>query len=239
MNPEEKRPRIRRTKYQLEHSIMEAMETLTIQKGFAALSLLEVARHAKIEPQVIYNHYGGMEGLLAAFTKRYEYWLNDISDKLQPKYEKGLYQEFIVGLLQGIAKKLYKDRAMQQLLIWEVTERNFVTDKSAVYRESNVRFICNHYEQLLKNSGISFNAISSIVTAGIYYLVLHKDASTFCTIDYNSKDGQEVMQQAVADLFTLIFDNSEQNNKLLEAALKMKADGMTNELIEKYTGIKL
>lgn len=239
MNPEEKKPRVRRTKQQLEHCIMEAMETLTIQKGFAALSMLEVARQAKIEPQVIYNRYGGMDGLLAAFTKRYEYWLNDISDKLQTKYEKGLYQEFIVGLFQGIAKKLYKDRAMQQLLIWEVTERNFITDKSAVYRESNVRFICNHYEKLLEKSGISFNAISSILTAGIYYLVLHKDASTFCTIDYKSKEGQEAMQQAIEDLFTLIFDNLEQNKKLLEAALKMKADGITDELIEKYTGIKL
>ncbi len=239
MKPEEKKPRIRRTKHQLEHSIMEAMETLTTQKGFAALSLLEVAKEAKVEPQVIYNRYGGMDGLLAAFAKRYEYWLNDVSDKLQTKYENGHYQEFIVGLLQGIAEKLYKDRVMQQLLIWEVTERNFITDKSAVYRESNVRFICNYYEQLLKNSGISFNAISSIVTAGIYYLVLHKDASTFCTIDYNSKEGQEVLQQAIADLFKLIFDNSEQNNKLLDAAMKMKADGMTDELIEKYTGIKL
>ncbi len=229
--------RVRRTKAEIDKNIDAAMEKLVAQKGFSGITLLGVAQEAQIETPVLYNKYGGLDGLLEAFTKKYEYWINDVFEKLLPDFNTGNHEAFIYGLFRGIGKKLYKDRVMQQLLIWEVQEKNHITDHSAKLREDNSRILSQAYELYFKDSGISFNAFSAIIIGGIYYLILHKDASTFGLIDFSTKEGEELLFTTIDKMCDMLFAELNRNKQAFEIARKLKERKVDITVIAESTGL--
>ncbi len=236
MEKDKKVKRIRRTNYEIDKNITAAMEKLVAERGFSKLTLAAVAQEAKVEPPVIYNKYGGLEGLLEAFAKRYEYWLNDIFDKILSDYNKGNYEVFISKLFVNIAKKLYKDRVMQQLLAWEVQELNHITGNSAVVRESNSYLISKTLgDHFREKCGEDFNAFSAIIVSGIYYLILHKETSTFAAIDFNTKEGENRLIAIVEKLCSVFFGLLEPEN--VQIAAKMKKKDIDIKTIAECTGL--
>ncbi|NJO93079.1 MAG: hypothetical protein HC831_32060 [Chloroflexia bacterium] len=91
------------------------------------------------------------------------------------------------------------------------------------------------YEDVFKDSGIDFNAISAIIIAGVYYLILHKEHSTFCMVDV--KNEKDRIPGAVKQLVDMLFNSLEQNNYKLDVAKKAKKAGIDISTISEITGI--
>jgi len=64
------RPRIRMTGAQRRQQLLDVGRELFAQRGFAATSIEEIAAHADVSKPVVYEHFGGKEGLYAVVVDR-------------------------------------------------------------------------------------------------------------------------------------------------------------------------
>ena len=64
------RPRIRMTGAQRRQQLLDVGRELFAQRGFEATSIEEIAAHADVSKPVVYEHFGGKEGLFAVVVDR-------------------------------------------------------------------------------------------------------------------------------------------------------------------------
>ncbi len=69
-------------------------------------------------------------------------------------------------------------------------------------------------KDILKRYSINFNLIQAILIVGIYYLVLHKDKSTFCDMDLNKKTDRDELSRSIEWLVDFIYDKAEKAHKI-------------------------
>src|SRR6476646_3959132 len=64
------RPRVRMTGRERREQLLDVGRTLFAEKGFEATSIEEVAHRAGVSKPVVYEHFGGKEGLYAVVVDR-------------------------------------------------------------------------------------------------------------------------------------------------------------------------
>ena len=138
------------------------------------------------------------------FVKGYDYWFSDIAKEANK--QDSPYNQFI-ALIDGLQECMIEKTVMQELIRWEIAEDNEITNRTASIREMFTLPLAEKYDNIFKNSGIDFVAIATIIISGLYYLYLHKDRSTFCNIDMNTKEGRNRINQAIKFLSEPLFKN--------------------------------
>jgi AcrR family transcriptional regulator len=201
---ESKQVRIRRTKAAIIEDIKKAAVESVLKRGFSGSLVSEIIKKAKIEPVVFYNRYHNLEDFFSEFVKGYDYWFSDIAKEANK--QDSPYNQFI-ALIDGLQECMIEKTVMQELIRWEIAEDNEITNRTASIREMFTLPLAEKYDNIFKNSGIDFVAIATIIISGLYYLYLHKDRSTFCNIDMNTKEGRNRINQAIKFLSEPLFKN--------------------------------
>ncbi|MDR1761059.1 MAG: TetR/AcrR family transcriptional regulator, partial [Bacteroidales bacterium] len=179
----------RRTKKELNEAIENAVEQLIVEQGFNEISFAKIAELAKIEVPVLYNRFKNVDDFLENYAKKYDYWLTDLSilnKRDTPKTH-------IKQLLVDIINKLYDNDVMQRVLVWELNDTHRVTRLMALSREMETSNLLQYFSDELED----FDSVSSLLIAGIYYLILHRKISTFCSVNYNTPRGKRLMIETV------------------------------------------
>lgn len=227
----------RRTKYTLEKDFMDAVKSVIEKDGFSKTTLASIVDRADIMPNVFYNRYNSLDELFDEYVKRYDYWLADVTVNYDLK-QIADYRETFAEVLKGLADSLYTNKSMQQLLIWELAEENDITSRSAKLREANgselIDILHNAYSAI--NKEVDIRVVTALLIGGIYYLILHRNRSTFCKIDFSKKEGKELLKNTIHSLTRLIFDSSAAD-ETVRIARNMKREAMAASLISKMTGL--
>lgn len=226
----EKKKRNRRSKLTIERDVLEAVSSLIEEMGFANVTLTAVAQRAKIEPTVFYRRYANLEELFDQYTHKYDYWLGNLAEMIPADLSD---EEVFKWLMRNLIQALYKNKGMQQLLIWELSDNNPVTRRTANLRELLNQSLIKLLEIRFQNSGIDMNVICALMISGIYYLVLHRDISTFCNVDFSVKKGKERFEESVDKLVTILFAELRYQNEKLELANRLRAEGVSEHIIQK------
>lgn len=236
----EKERRNRRTYKAIELAIMEATKKLVEEKGFSNLTLTGVAQEAGVEPGVFYHRYDDLYALIEEFIKRYDYFFTDIINAVDTVHTDN-YTAYMTEMLTLLTKLLYANRSMQQLLIWELSEDNDITRRTADLREKYTHHLVQTLDDYFIENGckIDFRVLAAVVIGGIYYLILHKERSTFCDIDFSTKRGEKLLINTVSTLVSLVFGHQDQKTEILDVARKMKVKGIGIYTIAECTGLNL
>lgn len=223
----------RRNKHQIRRDLLDSVGIVLKKHGFANLGVNLVSEYAHVDKNTIYRHYKDFQELLTQYIEKQDYWLKSLEQFSEYKITdfKGFLSQIIIGQYETVSR----NRELQQLLVWELGELSPRTKTIAQQRETLSTGLIKQYENLFKDSGIDFNAISAIIVAGIYYLILHKEHSTFCLVDV--KDEKERIPAAVNQLVNMLFVSLEQHNYKLEIAKKAKKAGIDISTISEITGI--
>lgn len=228
-NPEKKR-RARRTKTTIERDVLNAVSSLIEEVGFANVTLTGVAQRAQIEATVFYRRYANLEELFDQYTRKYDYWLGNLAEMMPADLS---HDEAFRWILKNLIIALYKNKGMQQLLIWELSDDNPVTRRTARLRESINEPLVRLLEHCFAGSGIDMNAISAMMISGIYYLVLHRNRSRFCDIDFSTKKGKARLEEAVDQLATILFAELKRQHQMKHIAERLRAEGVSEAIINK------
>jgi len=203
----------RRSKAAIEQAVMEAVSSLIDELGFNKVTLTGVAARAQIEPTVFYRRYSNLEELFEIYTHRFDYWLANITE-LMP--ENLTDEESMKWILLNLIRALHKNRGMQQMLIWELCDDNPITRRTAMLREKINEQLILEMEKRFKSSGVDLNVMAALIISGIYYLILHRNMSTFCNVDFTTKSGRDRLESTVDQLVTMVFASIRAQQQLNE-----------------------
>lgn len=74
------------------------------------------------------------------------------------------------------------------------------------------------YEKYLEHLDIEPRAVLAVIVAGMYYIILRKERSTFCSIDFNTKNGKRLLADTMVKIIVYLNKQGEQNKKVMEIA---------------------
>lgn len=222
--------RVRRTKLTLERDVNNAVNSLIEELGFANVTLTGVAQRAQIEPTVFYRRYANLEELFDQYSRKYDYWMGNLSDSMPGNLT---YEEMFKWILKNLTIALYRNKGMQQLLIWELSNDNAITRRTSKLREETNSSLIKILEDLFKNSGLDMSAITAMLISGIYYLILHRKRSNFCDIDFSSRSGKARLEGAIDQIGTILFAEINRRNEKVVIANKLREEGVSEEIISR------
>jgi Transcriptional regulator len=226
----EKKRRKRRTKVTLERDVLNAVTSLIEEVGFANVTLTGIAQRAQIEATVFYRRYANLEELFDQYTHKYDYWMGNLLEIMPADLND---EEKFKWILKNLTIALYKNRGMQQLLIWELSNDNPVTRRTSRMRELVNEPLIRMLEYIFKDSGMDMNVISAVIISGIYYLILHRNMTKFCNVDFSTKKGRERLENSVEQLATILFAELKRKQELINIANKFRAEGVSEDIISK------
>ncbi len=225
---ETKTRRPRRSKADIESAIMRAAIAQIKKKGFSMALVTDIVKRAKIEPIVFYNRYKNLEEFYDTFVKRFDYWISDLVRCINGN----LYTEKGYGdALEKLLKGLLGDAIMTELLRWEVTEGTNITERTSRLREIDCTHIISKYEEHFADRDFDIVALTALSIAGIYYMVLHKDRSTFGGIDINTEEGVSRLSNAIRQQAEILFQHHKRKVRMERLEECLREEGLSDEAI--------
>ena len=184
-------PRKRRSSAEIAHLIDKATEDIVREKGFGGLSIQEVCDRAEIEPALFYRRYPeGFAFYVEKFIRDHDFWLSHYEEFPVEKLNRS--PENLTQILLYLWKQIAEDGLLSSLLRLELQDTPLeaaveIAKAREIQTEGLVEFFAKASE-----SPNTLRIQLAILTAGIQYLALHKDVSTFCGIDFTNISEQEI-----------------------------------------------
>ncbi len=227
--------RRRRNKYRMRMDLLEAVSHVLKDKGFLNLNINNVCLFADVDRNAIYRHFGDFDNLLSQFIETKDFWLDSLQSIVDMEIND--YKLFMKQLLITQYEQINKNPELQQLLVWEVCELSLRTKTVAQRRETISAPIIEKYEKYFEKSGLDFNIISSILIAGIYYLILHKKHSTFCNVDFTKEKDRFIA--GIDQIVDMIFYTIEEREATKEIAVRALKKGIDKNTVAEITGLDI
>lgn len=181
------------------HCILDAATRLLAESGFTALGVNALAAAAGVDKQLIYYHFGGLDGVVRKLGERLELWLGA---PLEPKPGEP-YGEAVHRLLTEYGAALRGNTLVLRLLAWELVEPTDALKELEVTRSAAMV----PWVQRLRAAagpvpdGIDAPAVNAVLLAGLHYLALRgQSLGSFAGVDLSTPEGS----RRIADAFRLI-----------------------------------
>lgn len=184
-----------------EEKLINAVGELIEETGFEHLGINQVAKKAGFSKNLIYRYFESLDGLIYAYMKKYDFWVNAITERPDVSdvkgYLKGFYRREIAEYRGNIALK--------RLRRWELaTDKDFVMEIRAQREKNGVQFL-HMMAGFAKVDKAQIQAISTIVDAGIAYLaMLEENCRMYNGIDIQSDSGWAQIAEGIDTLIDTI-----------------------------------
>lgn len=224
-----KKKRIRRSKNFINNEIMKAVSAVIGDQGFANLGINSVAIEAKVEKPFIYRNFGTFDKVLEQYILKNDYWMKFVIERaMDGKVGEDGNVEDVHGLyadlLAGLYKSIDESRDFRNLILWEIYEDSSFIRKVANRREKETKNEITLLENHFAKSNVDISAITALLFSGLFYTVLHKDISTFCGIDFKTKEGKKRMNESLKLISNMLFEHASGQNRVVVNMLKKGMD---------------
>lgn len=200
---------VSRNKEQSRQKLIDAVGTIILRDGFKAVGINSVAKEAALDKVLIYRYFDGLDGLLREFAKRKDFYINIsdfILDEIKNAREEDL-QDLIIKILVSQLRGLRENQVLQELMLWEMMERNELTIAIAKDREEKGYELSNRLKEKMNLTGNESDAAIALLVSGIYYLVLRsRTVDVFNGVDLSSDDGWLQIEKAIRQIVSSFFN---------------------------------
>jgi hypothetical protein len=117
-------------------------------------------------------------------------------------------KDIISTILQDQFNFFYEQPEMQGLILWELTGKSPLMTSISIARESLGEQVLQLADEHFKESSLNFRVLSALLTAGIYYIILHGKVSTFCGVDINNPEVRESILKTIKQLIDAAFERA-------------------------------
>jgi AcrR family transcriptional regulator len=190
---------------QTRQRILKAVGELLARSGFGEIGVNAIAREAGVDKVLIYRYFGGLPELLEAFAESGEFWppVQELIAAAESGQTGATVASRAKGLLLAFGRALRKRPLTQEVMRWELMERNGMTDALARQREKQGEELMRLLE---RETEADVRAIGSILSAGQMYLILRsKTADVFNGLRLNSDEDWERIERAIGYLAEVAF----------------------------------
>ena len=182
--------------------LIDAMGKLLAEKGFTHLGVNAVARQAGVDKVLIYRYFGGLPGLIKAFGQEGDFWpsIEELAGGDIESFRRLPLEKKLVALGHNFLSGIRKRPLTQEVMAWEMVERNEFTEELEIIRETRMlRFA----ELFLQTEGARTDlmAVTAIVGSGISYLVCRaRRVRWYNGIDLKSNEGWQRIETAIGQI---------------------------------------
>ena len=189
--------------------ILDGLEAIIKRDGFTAVGINAVAREARVDKVLIYRYFDSMEGLLEAFADRVNFLPNiqQLYDEMPDNLTKS---EILLNIVVAFSKAVRENRLIQELLRWELSETNPLTDSFFKKRIKSELDAFAEKGILLKENMVIF---VSVLISGLQFLSLRgKQTLSFLGLDYSKPEVTDKIEEVIKvaiEGFVRISENEE------------------------------
>lgn len=184
-----------------EEKLINAVGELINEIGFENLGINQVAKKAGFSKNLIYRYFDSLDGLIYAYMKKHDFWINIETEHPDTPDIKGYLKAFY---RREIAE--YRgNTALKRLKRWELsTNKDFVVEIRSQREKNGVRFM-NVMSGFAKVDKEQIQAISTLIDAGIAYLAIFEDnCQMYNGIDIQSDKGWQQITKGIDTLIDLM-----------------------------------
>ncbi len=199
-----------RNKERTKANLVNSLGKILKKQGFAGLSIKSVADEAKVDRRLIYDYFGGLEGLVKEYLNTKDYWKiksDDVEGIIQyARQDAG--KSLAYGVLEDQFDSLIGNEEMRRIITWGLSEKSPILKELDLKRENIGELVLREiFDQHFAKSDKNFRAMYALLMGGVYYLTLHAkmQENTFCGIDIQQSNGQEEIKKALKQLLDLIY----------------------------------
>lgn len=182
-------------------TLIDAVGIVIETKGYTGLTATNIAKAAGTSRKLINVYFNTVEELIETYVRRKDYWVAASGDagKMISENTDHNTRPILECLLTSQLDYFYNNQEMQKIVLWQISESTKIMKEICEEREmlSKVFFALSDKE--FGNRDTDLRAVSALLVAGVYYLVLHAKStdSTFCEIDLKTTDGIDRIKEAI------------------------------------------
>lgn len=121
-----------------ETSLIQAVESVILEEGFAGIGVNALARRAGVDKVLIYRYFGGLAGLLAAYAETGDFWWR-VDDLLAEPLPDPARPDALPACLARVFERhvafLRGHPVTLEVIAWEMSARNELTAALESVRE--------------------------------------------------------------------------------------------------------
>lgn len=174
------------------------------EKGYTGLTVSNISKCAGVDRKLVTMYFGSVEKLIEAYFMGKDYWSPATIGAMEffGNTQKSGSRELLESLLLTQLILLQKNRELQNIVAWQISERSELMAHVAREREKMLALFFTFADREHREKDLDLRAISAILLSGINYLVLHSvnTNSTICEIDVSTKEGMDRIRAAVSKI---------------------------------------
>ena len=199
----------KRNRGESEQKLIHAVHAILLEKGFQAVGINAVAEHAGLNKVLIYRYFGGIDGLLAAYAEQMDPFPGIVEKAKTAFRTQGISSPEEAGtvILDCMIRELTGNGHFLEMLKWELTEKNPLSESIAASREANGLLLFRLFSRYLpENHGVDVQAATALLTGGIFYLFMRAGtAQVFNGIPIGTREGRERLLDAGKHIISSLF----------------------------------
>ena len=187
-----------------EKRLLDTIGKMIAEDGFEKIGINAIATQSNVSKILIYRYFGSVEGLMAAYIKQYDFWLNFPLE--YPNREE--LPLFVKRMFKGQIEQLRNNPTLKRLYRWELSCNNDMIVKLREQREKVGVNLVKKVSELTGHPQNEIAVMASLLTASITYLVMLED---FCPIyngiPLNENSGWEQINEGIELFINKVFQN--------------------------------
>lgn len=187
--------------------LIETVGKMLARDGFKAIGVNAVAKEAGVDKVLIYRYFDGLPGLIRAYGQEGDFWPSnqELCDGDVVAFYRQAPVERAVTLMRNYIKAIRTRPVTQEILAWEVVERNALTAELESIREQRAMelmpLLADEHAQQPDPHG---QVISAIIGATVNYLASRsRHIRWFNGLDLGSDDGWQQLENTLEHLIRL------------------------------------
>ena len=151
-----------------EQRMLKAVGEMIRRDGFEKLGVNAVAAHCGVSKILIYRYFGSLDGLLAAYIRQHDFWINfplDIPGRAH-------LPEFLKKTFRTMIGRLHGDPTLRRLYRWELSSKNELVAALRRQREQAWQELIARVSRKTGLPESEVAVLATFLTASVTYLVL-------------------------------------------------------------------
>lgn len=183
------------------NKLVSSVGIVLTEKGYPGLNAANISRESGVDRKLITLYFGSLDNLIETYIKRKDYWLDGStwSSMRDDQKTEGGSKELLEKLLINQIDRFANDEELRQASLWQISQKNEKLRPGAAKREELSKQFFSLADKELKSKNVDLRAITSLLDAGIHYLVLHEKSteSSFCELDISTEEGMDRIRTAI------------------------------------------
>ena len=177
-----------------EKRLLDTIGKMIAERGFNKIRINAVAAQSGVSKILIYRYFGSIEGLIIAYIKQYDFWIN-FPRKLPRKEE---IPDYLKKMFRGQVERMRTDPMLKRLYRWELSMNNVMIDELHRERENTGLWLIDTVSKTLGSNPKEVAALATITSASIIYLaMLEEFCPKFNGIPLGKNEGWEQISSTI------------------------------------------